>query len=179
MTPPTNSELLPCPIAKSVADQVLERAAIGIKKYGVNLTRNDLSHVDWLNHLQQELLDAANYVERLKQDTRTSPSPATNLSELENAITDSSEVLKHYTNTDIPYEVPISLHCLRQLVPAAKQHSSDAAKMAEKDALIEKLVGVLYNINLQGNEMIPVWNRDEITDIKQLAHSKGYGVKKG
>jgi hypothetical protein len=40
---------------------------VGKKKYGVTLDRNDLSLSDWLTHLQEELMDAVNYIERIKK----------------------------------------------------------------------------------------------------------------
>lgn len=54
-------------IVDSVVDKLIDRALIGKKKYGVTLERNDLSLTDWLTHLQEELLDAANYIERIKK----------------------------------------------------------------------------------------------------------------
>jgi len=35
-------------------------------KYGTTLNRTDLSEVEWLNHLQEELMDATAYIEKLK-----------------------------------------------------------------------------------------------------------------
>jgi hypothetical protein len=55
-----------------VRKKLADRAATGLKKYGVTTERRDLSLLDWLNHLQDELLDAAVYVERLKTDINTS-----------------------------------------------------------------------------------------------------------
>lgn len=43
-----------------------ERSQRGIKKYNTTLEREDLNLVDWLNHLQEELMDATLYVEKLK-----------------------------------------------------------------------------------------------------------------
>jgi len=57
-----------CPIATRVAKQIIDRSKIGFKKYGVNVDRNDLSIIDWLQHLQEELLDAAVYLEKLKKE---------------------------------------------------------------------------------------------------------------
>lgn len=51
-----------------VRKKLAERAATGLQKYGVTTERRDLSLLDWLNHLQDELLDAAVYVERLKSE---------------------------------------------------------------------------------------------------------------
>lgn len=54
------------PIVAAVANKFVDRSEAGISKYGVNLTRGDLSTTDWLQHLQDELLDGANYAEVLK-----------------------------------------------------------------------------------------------------------------
>lgn len=43
-----------------------ERSQAGIKKYNTTLEREDLNLVDWLNHLQEELMDATLYIEKLK-----------------------------------------------------------------------------------------------------------------
>jgi len=52
-------------ITEGVIRKIRERAAMGEKKYGVTLDRADLSMLDWLNHLQQGLLDGAEYAEKL------------------------------------------------------------------------------------------------------------------
>lgn len=46
------------------------RAEAGLEKYGTTLERKDLTGEDWLNHLQEELMDATLYLERLKDDIR-------------------------------------------------------------------------------------------------------------
>ena len=51
---------------QQVKDKFEERSQVGIKKYNKTLERNDLSFLDWLTHLQEELMDATLYVERLK-----------------------------------------------------------------------------------------------------------------
>jgi hypothetical protein len=43
-----------------------QRSQVGIKKYGTTMERDDLSYAEWLTHLQEEMLDAAIYCERLK-----------------------------------------------------------------------------------------------------------------
>jgi len=53
-------------IEKRVIDKINQRAEIGKQKYGVTMERTDLSTYDWLNHLQEELLDAIIYIEKLK-----------------------------------------------------------------------------------------------------------------
>lgn len=53
-------------IEERVIDKIRERADIGESKYGVTMERTDLTRVEWLNHLQEELLDGAIYIEKLK-----------------------------------------------------------------------------------------------------------------
>ena len=55
-------------IVKSVLDKYKQRSDVGIKKYNKTMDRNDLSLLDWLTHLQEELMDATLYVEKLKQE---------------------------------------------------------------------------------------------------------------
>ena len=59
------------PIILAVIDRIKERSAVGIKKYGTTLAREDLTTIDWLNHLQEELMDAINYIEALKKTMTT------------------------------------------------------------------------------------------------------------
>lgn len=54
------------PIIKSVVDNFVKRSDVGFKKYGVTLQDDDAPLVAWLNHLQEELMDAVNYIEKLK-----------------------------------------------------------------------------------------------------------------
>ena len=49
----------------NVCDKIQQRADVGKRKYGVTMEREDLSTIEWLVHLQEELMDAAVYVERL------------------------------------------------------------------------------------------------------------------
>lgn len=43
----------------------LNRSYEGQKKYGTTLDRNDLLMRDWMQHLQEELMDASLYLEKL------------------------------------------------------------------------------------------------------------------
>jgi len=54
-------------IVESVIKQFKQRSEVGINKYGVTLDRTDLSTLEWLQHLQEELMDATLYVQKLKQ----------------------------------------------------------------------------------------------------------------
>lgn len=51
---------------QAVKEKFEQRSQTGIRKYNKTLERDDLNLVDWLNHLQEELMDATLYVEKLK-----------------------------------------------------------------------------------------------------------------
>ena len=53
-------------IEENVIALIKSRAWAGKYKYGVGMDRTDLDAAQWAQHLQEELLDAAIYVEKLK-----------------------------------------------------------------------------------------------------------------
>jgi hypothetical protein len=55
-------------VVNSVLLKFITRSHLGLHKYGTSLDRTDLHRVDWLNHLQEELMDAILYLERLKRE---------------------------------------------------------------------------------------------------------------
>ena len=55
-------------VVKSVIQKFLDRAKMGKEKYGTDLDRKDLSHLQWINHAQEELMDGILYLEKLKQE---------------------------------------------------------------------------------------------------------------
>jgi hypothetical protein len=61
------------PVVRAVIDKFAERSALGIRKYGTTLERNDLAPHEWANHVQEELMDAVLYLEKLKQVLRSMP----------------------------------------------------------------------------------------------------------
>lgn len=52
-------------IEDRVCEKIQVRAEIGLQKYGVTLERTDLTKKEWLVHIQEELMDACGYIERL------------------------------------------------------------------------------------------------------------------
>jgi len=64
------------PIVIKVLAKYSERSQLGIQKYGRTLDRDDLSLTDWLNHLQEELMDATLYIEKLKADLKQAQNAA-------------------------------------------------------------------------------------------------------
>lgn len=57
------------PIIQKVIDKFTERSNVGYKKYGVTLHDDEPSLHKWLNHIQEEMMDAVNYIEKLKMET--------------------------------------------------------------------------------------------------------------
>ena len=53
-------------IVEEVIDLFRKRSEEGIKKYGTTLDRDDLSESEWIQHLQEELMDAILYLTKLK-----------------------------------------------------------------------------------------------------------------
>lgn len=54
-------------IVLSVLEKFKQRSQFGQQKYGTNLDRKDLKFLDWVNHMQEELMDAILYLEKMKQ----------------------------------------------------------------------------------------------------------------
>jgi len=59
------------PNVENIRTALLKRQQAGFVKYGVNTDRTDIDLLGWLQHLQEELLDAAVYIERLKHEARS------------------------------------------------------------------------------------------------------------
>lgn len=55
-------------IEDEVCEEIQARAERGLNKYGVTMEREDLNTREWLQHLLEELLDAAVYVKRLQKE---------------------------------------------------------------------------------------------------------------
>ena len=55
-------------IVKAVIDKFKRRSEVGIQKYGTTLEREDLTPEEWAEHLQEEMMDAILYLERLKRE---------------------------------------------------------------------------------------------------------------
>jgi len=67
----TNMEKHTDSIVESVIAKFKQRSEVGINKYGKTLDRTDLNYKDWLNHIQEELMDAILYCERLRKESKT------------------------------------------------------------------------------------------------------------
>jgi len=57
-------------IIKQVINKIQSRSDVGFKKYGVTLEDDDQPLDRWLQHLQEELMDAVNYLEKARMVLR-------------------------------------------------------------------------------------------------------------
>tara|TARA_R100000458_G_C8040720_1_gene92190 strand:+ start:149 stop:469 length:321 start_codon:yes stop_codon:yes gene_type:complete len=53
-------------IIDRVIQKFKDRSNVGFKKYGVTLKDDDQPLDTWLTHIQEELMDAVNYIEKVK-----------------------------------------------------------------------------------------------------------------
>ena len=58
-------------IIESVVNKIISRSDVGYKKYKVTLQDDDQTLDTWLNHIQEELMDAVNYIEKTRQSLRS------------------------------------------------------------------------------------------------------------
>ena len=56
-------------IVSAVIESFKQRSEFGQKKYGTNLDRTDLKFFDWVQHMQEELMDATLYLEKMKTES--------------------------------------------------------------------------------------------------------------
>lgn len=55
---------------ETLCEMIRERAAVGLKKYGVTIDRKDLTAEQWLQHSIEEKLDDLQYMMRLRAEIR-------------------------------------------------------------------------------------------------------------
>jgi hypothetical protein len=55
-------------VVTSILQGFVNRAVFGKQKYGTDLDREDLSILDWIQHAQEEHMDAILYLEKLKKE---------------------------------------------------------------------------------------------------------------
>mgnify|MGYP003625191452 CR=1 FL=1 len=57
------------PVVERVVDKFVSRSDVGYEKYGVTLNNDKSNLFAWINHLQEELMDAVLYMQKLKETT--------------------------------------------------------------------------------------------------------------
>ena len=56
------------PVVQSVVNKFVDRSDVGFKKYAKTLRDDKSDLFTWLNHVQEELMDATLYIQRLKEE---------------------------------------------------------------------------------------------------------------
>ena len=59
------------PVVERVVDKFVSRSDVGFAKYGVTLEDDKSNLFQWINHLQEELMDAVNYIEKARMVLRS------------------------------------------------------------------------------------------------------------
>lgn len=54
-------------IVQTVILKFQQRSELGKKKYNTTLEENNAPFLDWVNHMQEELMDAILYLEKMKK----------------------------------------------------------------------------------------------------------------
>jgi len=57
------------PVVERVVDKFVMRSDVGFAKYGVTLADDKSNLFEWVNNLQEELMDAVLYLQKLKETT--------------------------------------------------------------------------------------------------------------
>jgi len=55
------------PVVERVVEKFVGRSDVGFAKYGVTLRDDPSKMFEWLNHLQEELMDAVLYLQKAKE----------------------------------------------------------------------------------------------------------------
>ena len=55
------------PVVKRVVNKFVSRSDVGYSKYGITLEDDPSRMFEWLNHLQEELMDAVLYLQKAKE----------------------------------------------------------------------------------------------------------------
>ena len=57
------------PVVERVVDKFVDRSDVGFEKYKITLDKDPSDMFIWMNHLQEELMDAVLYLQKLKENT--------------------------------------------------------------------------------------------------------------
>ncbi len=62
-------------VVQAILDKFVARSVFGKQKYGTDLDREDLTPLEWIQHAQEEHMDAILYLEKLKRVLAQSTNP--------------------------------------------------------------------------------------------------------
>ena len=75
------------PVVKRVVEKFKARSDVGFKKYGITLDDDPQDMFVWLNHLQEELMDAVLYLQKAKEEWTSELMERESMREAEDEIT--------------------------------------------------------------------------------------------
>ena len=105
---------------EAVRQKMLDRSVVGYGKYGTTTERTDIDLAGWLNHLQQELMDAAIYcqaamsnhsdIATLEQEIKQVRARMARVeiehSDMLAALTECNDAMEYMSEYDIPLRLP-------------------------------------------------------------------------
>ena len=65
-----SKDFKPDSVVQEIIDRFRSRAEFGMKKYGTDLDRQDLSLLDWIAHFREEMMDGLLYITRIEQELK-------------------------------------------------------------------------------------------------------------
>ena len=123
-------------IVQSIVEKFLSRSSLGIEKYGTTLDREDLSTLEWINHAQEELMDAILYLERLKREfSRSTPIPPETPPNTPPTASILSSIFQRSGSTDEALPPRIMRKVQRKLMNAAELEEEDLTTLANNGLL--------------------------------------------
>ena len=128
-------------IVEEIVAKFQERSRVGIKKYGTTLDRDDLTTVDWVNHIQEELMDAILYTQRLRKDLSFYEF-GDGWSEFDDKMAPESES----TKVTLPLHMIINMLRVATLIlPVIKQTEEKCSSTETLDRVIGERIDKIWN----------------------------------
>tara|TARA_R100000781_G_scaffold108798_1_gene73501 strand:+ start:185 stop:820 length:636 start_codon:yes stop_codon:yes gene_type:complete len=140
-------------VEDEVCEMIQQRAKIGLNKYGVTMEREDLTHDEWLEHLQHELMDAIVYIQRLRTREESI------VQKLQRLINEPEQVDKD----DAEQVDTLSAH-RKRLSEEAKE------SIAKKKAENKVFTGEIFGWDRDGDDMVPNWREQDTIDYMRFRY---------
>ena len=145
-------------VEDEVCEMIQQRAKVGLNKYGVTMEREDLTHDEWLEHLQHELMDAIVYIQRLRTREESIIQKLQRLINEPEPVSDFDKTEQYYRSFDT-------------LADYRKQMSEDTkAAIKKKKAEGKVFTGEIFGWDRNGDDMVPNWKEQDIIDYMRHRH---------
>ena len=167
-------------VEDEVCEMIQQRAKVGLNKYGVTMEREDLTHDEWLEHLQHELMDAIVYIQRLRTREESiiqklqrlinepEPKPASDFNkgdkEAQRRAAFAWLGARRSSGSQIARD---------RLADYRKQISKDTkAAMKKKKAEGKVFTGEIFGWDRDGDDMVPNWKEQDTIDYMRFRYYK-------